>query len=152
MACPSPRLHGKRISLPRIAHVLTRIRVYGPEVLPLHVRAKGNAIGISAIWLWNFFVVMVTPVIITRIQWKAYLIFTVLNYSFVVMLYFFYPELANMTLEEVDDVFTAEMDPVKAAKEIQKRKREQILESSIAEKPRALSPVQTSDVSVEHKQ
>lgn len=28
--------------------------VYVPEILPLHVRAKGTAIGISANWLWNF--------------------------------------------------------------------------------------------------
>lgn len=91
-------------------------------MLPLHVRAKGNALGISAIWLWNFFVVMITPVVINSIQWKAYLIFTVLNFSFVPILYFFYPELSNMTLEEVDDVFTAGINPVKAAKEIRKRK------------------------------
>lgn len=32
--------------------------VYVPEILPLHVRAKGTAVGISANWLWNFFVVM----------------------------------------------------------------------------------------------
>ena len=30
--------------------------VYVPEILPLHVRAKGTAVGISANWLWNFFV------------------------------------------------------------------------------------------------
>lgn len=32
--------------------------VYVPEILPLHVRAKGSAIGTSANALWNFFVVM----------------------------------------------------------------------------------------------
>ena len=31
-------------------------RVYVPEILPLHVRAKGTAVGISSNWLWNFFV------------------------------------------------------------------------------------------------
>jgi len=31
--------------------------VYVPEILPLHVRAKGTAVGISANWIWNFFVV-----------------------------------------------------------------------------------------------
>ena len=28
--------------------------VYVPEILPLHVRAKGSSVGISANWLWNF--------------------------------------------------------------------------------------------------
>lgn len=27
-------------------------RVYVPEILPLHARAKGTAIGISSNWLW----------------------------------------------------------------------------------------------------
>lgn len=48
--------------------------VYVPEILPLHGRAQGTAIGTSSNWLWNFTVVMITPVIINRLQWKAYLI------------------------------------------------------------------------------
>jgi hypothetical protein len=30
-------------------------RVYVPEILPLHARAKGTAIGISSNWLWVSF-------------------------------------------------------------------------------------------------
>jgi MFS family permease len=78
---------------------------YVPEILPLHARAKGTAIGISSNWLWNFFVVMITPTIIDRLQWKAYLIFMATNLSFVPLVYFFYPETTNLTLEEVDYLF-----------------------------------------------
>ncbi|KAJ5891025.1 uncharacterized protein N7473_007253 [Penicillium subrubescens] len=80
--------------------------VYGPEILPLHVRAKGQAIGISANWLWNFFVVMITPTLIENLAWKGYLIFMCLNLAFVPIVYFFYPETANLTLEEIDFLFT----------------------------------------------
>ncbi|KAJ5749189.1 uncharacterized protein N7511_010885 [Penicillium nucicola] len=80
--------------------------VYGPEILPLHVRAKGQAIGISANWLWNFFVVMITPTLIQDLAWKGYLIFMCLNLIFVPIIYFFYPETANLTLEEIDFLFT----------------------------------------------
>lgn len=31
-------------------------RVYVPEILPLHARAKGTAIGISSNWLWVSFI------------------------------------------------------------------------------------------------
>lgn len=55
--------------------------VYVPEILPLEARAKGTAIGISSNWLWNFTIVMITPVIINRLQWKAYLIFMATNVS-----------------------------------------------------------------------
>ncbi|KAF2713936.1 putative Myo-inositol transporter 1 [Pleomassaria siparia CBS 279.74] len=79
--------------------------VYVPEILPLHVRAKGTAVGISANWIWNFFVVMITPTIINNLQWKAYLIFMCLNFSFIPLVYFCYPETANLTLEEIDWLF-----------------------------------------------
>ncbi|OOQ81535.1 hexose carrier protein [Penicillium brasilianum] len=80
--------------------------VYGPEILPLHVRTKGQAIGISANWLWNFFVVMITPTLIENLAWKGYLIFMCLNLAFVPIVYFLYPETANLTLEEIDFLFT----------------------------------------------
>ena len=57
--------------------------VYVPEILPLHVRAKGTAVGISANWLWNFFVVMITPTLLNNLEWKGYLIFMCLNFAFV---------------------------------------------------------------------
>ncbi|KAL3455283.1 putative transcription factor TFIIIB complex subunit Brf1 [Aspergillus heterothallicus] len=79
--------------------------VYGPELLPMHVRTKGNAIGISANWLWNFFVAMIGPTLITDLEWKGYLIFMCLNLSFLPILYFYYPETANLSLEEIDSLF-----------------------------------------------
>ncbi|RSH95519.1 hypothetical protein EHS25_000611 [Saitozyma podzolica] len=78
---------------------------YVPEILPLHVRAKGTAVGISANWLWNFFVVMITPTIINNLQWKAYLIFMATNFVFVPLVYFCYPETTRMSLEEIDWLF-----------------------------------------------
>ena len=57
--------------------------VYVPEILPLHVRAKGTAVGISANWIWNFFVVMITPTLLNSLAWKGYLIFMALNFSFI---------------------------------------------------------------------
>ncbi|KAF4273076.1 hypothetical protein KXW98_004808 [Aspergillus fumigatus] len=89
--------------------------VYVPEILPLHARAKGTAVGISSNWIWNFFVVMITPIIINRLQWKAYLIFMCTNFAFVPLVYFCYPETANLTLEEIDYLFT---NPQKTAVKI----------------------------------
>lgn len=53
--------------------------VYVPEILPLEARAKGTAVGISSNWLWNFTIVTITPIVINRLQWKAYLIFMATN-------------------------------------------------------------------------
>ena len=94
--------------------------VYVPEILPLHVRAKGTAVGISANWLWNFFVVMITPTLLNSLAWKGYLIFMCLNFSFIPLVYFCYPETANLTLEEVDWLFY-EGDVVKRSRRVAKQ-------------------------------
>lgn len=95
--------------------------VYVSEILPLGARTRGAAIGVSSNWLWNFTVVMITPVIINRLQWRAYLIFMITNLLFVPLVYFFYPETSNVRLEDIDDIFTQGGDPVKVAREMAKR-------------------------------
>lgn len=92
--------------------------VYVPEILPLEARTKGTAIGVSSNWLWNFTVVMITPVIINRIQWKAYLIFMITNLLFIPIIYFFYPETSNLRLEDIDLIFSRGGDPVKQARKM----------------------------------
>ncbi|MCJ1333108.1 hypothetical protein MMC10_009802 [Thelotrema lepadinum] len=79
--------------------------VYGPEILPLEARARGTAISVASHWMWNFFVVMITPVLINRLGWKTYLIFMCTNFSFVPLIYFFYPETSNISLEGIDQIF-----------------------------------------------
>ncbi|GLA08492.1 hypothetical protein AnigIFM60653_010026 [Aspergillus niger] len=98
---------------------------YVPEILPLHARAKGTAVGISSNWIWNFFVVMITPIIINRLQWKAYLIFMCLNFAFVPLIYFCYPETAKLTLEEIDYLFTTPgKNAVQMSKELVKQRKQ----------------------------
>lgn len=62
--------------------------VYVPEILPLEIRAAGASLATGfGIWIWNFFVAMITPVITTTITWKSYLIFMCLNFSFIPFLW-----------------------------------------------------------------
>jgi hypothetical protein len=55
--------------------------------------------------LWNFFIVMITPVLITSIGWGTYLLFAALNFCFLPVIYFFYPETSGRSLEEIDLIF-----------------------------------------------
>ena len=48
---------------------------------------------------------MITPVILNRLAWKGYLIFMCTNFAFIPLVYFCYPETANLTLEEIDFIF-----------------------------------------------
>lgn len=53
----------------------------------------------------NFMVVEITPSGIETLGWKFYIIWTVFNFSFVPIVYFFYPETADRTLEDLDRYF-----------------------------------------------
>jgi len=95
--------------------------VYVPEILPLHARTKGTAIGVSSNWLWNFTVVMITPILINRLAWRTYLIFMATNVVFIPIIYLFFPETSNLALEEVDYIFATEENSVKAARAMQEQ-------------------------------
>ena len=69
-------------------------------------------------------VVMVTPVAFANIGYKTYIVFAVINAFMVPCVYFFFPETAYRSLEEMDEIFhktTNPFDVVKIAKEVPHR-------------------------------
>lgn len=79
--------------------------LYPAELSPIKTRSKANAVSTCSNWLFNFTVVMITPVMVARIHWGTYLFFAALNFTFIPVIYFFYPETANRSLEEIDLIF-----------------------------------------------
>lgn len=94
--------------------------VYAPEILPLRARTRGAAVATSSNWLWNFTIVMISPIIINRLQWKAYLVFMATNFLFVPLIYFLYPETSGLRLEDIDKIFADGRNPVHVAREMVK--------------------------------
>ncbi|KAL8926584.1 MAG: hypothetical protein Q9208_002911 [Pyrenodesmia sp. 3 TL-2023] len=82
--------------------------MYASEIMPLRTRNKGVALGVSSHWLSNFVVVYVTPIAIDNLQYKLYIIWAVLNASFVPITWLWYPETARRSLEDMDEVFRHE--------------------------------------------
>jgi len=69
-------------------------------------------------------VVMVTPVAFASIGYKTYIIFAVINAFMVPCVYFFFPETAYRSLEEMDEIFhktTNSFDVVKIAHDMPHR-------------------------------
>lgn len=79
--------------------------IYPPEINPMRTRTVATAISTCTNWLTNFGVVMFTPIFMNTSAWGAYLFFAVMNYLFVPVIFFFYPETAGRTLEEIDIIF-----------------------------------------------
>ncbi|OHW96426.1 sugar transporter [Colletotrichum incanum] len=84
---------------------------YPAEITTLRTRSKGVSLSVMSNWLFTFLVVMITPICTMNIGWKltgvyrTYIIFTVLNFSFIPLIYFFLPETAGLSLEALDSVF-----------------------------------------------
>ncbi|KAI1149890.1 general substrate transporter [Nemania diffusa] len=97
--------------------------LYPAEIVPLKIRAPANALSTSANWIFNFIVVIVTPIAFNSIGYKTYIVFAVINAFIVPSVYFFYPETAYRSLEEMDAIFhkvggaRGFVDVVRAAKE-----------------------------------
>lgn len=79
--------------------------VYPPEINPLRTRTVATAISTCTNWLCNFGVVMFTPIFMDTSAWGAYLFFALINLIFIPVIFFFYPETAGRTLEEIDIIF-----------------------------------------------
>jgi len=96
--------------------------LYPAEISPIKTRAKANAISTCTNWLFNFLIVMVTPIMISNIKWGTYLFFACVNACFLPVIYFLYPETAGRSLEEIDLIFakgySENLNYVKAAKDL----------------------------------
>lgn len=98
--------------------------LYPAEITPLRTRAPANALSTSSNWIFNFLashrsprlgqrmlisgtkqVVMITPVAFQNIGYKTYIVFAVINAFMVPSVYFFFPETAYRSLEEMDTIF-----------------------------------------------
>ncbi|KAL7918061.1 general substrate transporter [Trichoderma austrokoningii] len=95
--------------------------VYGPEILPLEYRSKGMGLATATLWLFSFVMVEIVPSTIANIGWRTYIIFAVFNFSFIPIIYLFFPETKGLSLELVDLAFMDDTtNPVKRAKELHK--------------------------------
>ncbi|KAH8118587.1 general substrate transporter [Phellopilus nigrolimitatus] len=79
--------------------------LYPAEIVGLRIRAPANALSTASNWIFNFMVVMVTSPSFQNIDWGTYIVFGSLNALIVPVVYFFFPETAGRSLEDMDIVF-----------------------------------------------
>lgn len=56
-------------------------------------------------WLWNFAVLMITPVAIESIGYKYYILYAVLGACIPILVFFLYPETMGRSLDDMERLF-----------------------------------------------
>ena len=84
---------------------LAMVWLYPAEVVPLRIRAKASGLMVATTWVFNFLIVEITPVSLSSIGYRTYIIFVVLNAFIFICVYLFFPETAYRSLEEIDAIF-----------------------------------------------
>ncbi|KAJ4393494.1 hypothetical protein N0V93_002706 [Gnomoniopsis smithogilvyi] len=79
--------------------------VYSAEVNSLGWRTRGAAAATSVNWLGGFVVVQITKVGLDHLKWRFFLMFAIFSFMISPMIYLFYPETSNRTLEDMDQIF-----------------------------------------------
>lgn len=84
--------------------------VLAAEVFPTRTRSIGTAVATCCNWAFNVLFSEVSPIAMSNVAWKFYVLFIVLNFvSFVVILMFF-PETKGKSLEEMAEIFGDQVD------------------------------------------
>jgi len=90
--------------------------LYCAEVAPVKLRVSMASISTANHWLWNFVVVMATPVAIADIGYRYFILFATISYCIPLSVYFFYPETMGRSLEQIDAVFRDNKSPLAIVK------------------------------------
>ncbi|KAL4867237.1 hypothetical protein BDV12DRAFT_210019 [Aspergillus spectabilis] len=96
--------------------------LYCTEVASSRLRVGMTSISAANHWLWNFLVQMVTPVALSSIGYKYYIVFAMIGLTYVVSVYFLYPETMGQSLERLEDLFQKDLsilETVKVANRLQ---------------------------------
>lgn len=78
------------------------------EYAPLAIRTKAAALATASNWIFTFLVVEITPISIGNIGYRTYIYFCIFNFCFLPLVWFFYPETRNLSLEQIDKLFTGD--------------------------------------------
>ena len=91
---------------------------YTSEIAPIHLRAAVYGVSAAMSWLFNYRVTQVTPAAFRTMGYRNIVVYAVINAAVLTVVYFFYPETAGRSIEEIEEIF---VDPVKVAKRLPKK-------------------------------
>lgn len=88
--------------------------IYPAEINSQQMRNIGTSFATTTNWLFVYVIVVATPTAIANIQWKYYMLFAIFNFCFLPIIWHFYVETANLSLEQIDRLFEIKHEAGKA--------------------------------------
>ncbi|KAI0844503.1 general substrate transporter [Daldinia vernicosa] len=85
--------------------------VYNSEINSLGWRTRGAAAATATNWLSGFAIVQFTKAGVDNLGWRFYLLFAVFCWSYLPIVFLFYPETSLRTLEDMDEIFEHHRGP-----------------------------------------
>ena len=82
--------------------------IYGSEIWPQDVRAKGYSMTVLGWAIGCGVTGFIIPIMLDRLGYGTFLFFGAMNVVSTPIIYFFYPETASRSLEEVNLLFTSD--------------------------------------------
>jgi len=79
--------------------------LYISEIFPMHIRAEGMALGMSALYLADIVVLVAGPIALDKIKWKFFLVFIIPTAVEWLCVFFFFPETKQRSLEDINAAF-----------------------------------------------
>lgn len=119
--------------------------LYCTEVAPIRLRVAMASISTANHWLWNLVVTLITPVAISSIGYKYYILYTCIGLCIPVTVFFFYPETMGRSLEELDEVFRSNSSVLGVVSASKKIPIGQSLEDDDEEKGYTVTTVEEAD-------
>lgn len=77
------------------------------EIFPSEMRAQGNGFGILGWSVGCGWTTLINPTIFKSLENRAYFIFGALNAAWIIVVFLFYPETAERSLESIEALFTS---------------------------------------------
>lgn len=84
--------------------------LYPAEINSQKMRNIGTSFATTVNWLFVYVVVVATPTGIDSIGWRYYMLYAIFNFCFIPIIWYFYVETANLSLEQVDRLFEIKYD------------------------------------------
>jgi MFS family permease len=78
---------------------------YPVEILPYKLRSRGLSLTLTTVFAAGFFNQYVNPIALEKLHWKFYFVYIGCLISFIIIIFFFFPETKGRSLEEIAEVF-----------------------------------------------